>query len=191
MPMYEFKSAGKKSKAWWLRLIKQYGSKGGVNVFAKTGQVGWVEVNEVVAQLVQGGYVLATGKSTRKKYELTSFGHRYLAENPRELPEWQPPSTQTGAAQTGVNHKVPAGPGDVPIRSIVAAEEPTPVTPPPAEIVRPAEKPLSAPLNPTQTPVNTDFRAAFQAALTAVLLKKYGHLVTAAEVMEYLEGSNA
>lgn len=114
-----FRQSGVGSRAWYIKRIK-IGYPAGKTGFtylradsAEDGkQLSFDEIKSSMSQLVAAGYVKKYGKPDAPrsdKYEVTSFGHRYLEEHKDEL-EAKPEPVSTGAAKTGVMHTVPAAP---------------------------------------------------------------------------------
>lgn len=114
-----FRQSGVGSRAWYIHRIKigfPAGKTGFTYLRADSGddgkQLSFDEIKSSMSQLVAAGYVKKHGKPDAPrsdKYEVTSFGHRYLEEHKSEL-EQKPEPKATGAAQTGVEHHVPKFP---------------------------------------------------------------------------------
>jgi hypothetical protein len=122
-----FRQSGVGSRAWYISKIKigyKAGRSGFTYLRADSGedgkQLSFDEIKSSMSQLVAAGYVTKHGKPDAPrsdKYEVSSFGHRYLEEHKSEL-EQKPEPQITGAAKTGVMHTVPAAPKfDPPIPS--------------------------------------------------------------------------
>jgi len=132
-----FRYSGVGSKAWYISRIKigQDGRTGFTYLRGDSVSDGkalsFDEIKSAMSQLVAAGYVKRHSKPDAPrsdKYEVTSFGHRYLEEHKSEL-EIKPEPKITGAAPTGVEHHVPQIPPFKP--SIPAAPENDPEPPRP------------------------------------------------------------
>lgn len=127
-----FRQSGVGSRAWYIHRIKigyPAGKTGFTYLRADSGddgkQLSFDEIKSSMSQLVAAGYVKKHGKPDAPrsdKYEVTSFGHRYLEEHKSEL-EQRPEPKITGAAQTGVEHHVPDAPRFQPSIPTVPAED--------------------------------------------------------------------
>lgn len=171
----KFKAQGRKSKAWWLRLIKSFGHQGGINIFARTGNVAWTDVKKIVPYLINAGYVRAEGNKNRPQYKLTSFGNRYLAEHPGELIE--PEQERPGS---GESYEVPRTPEN-------SKNDRTPVKDSKTNIVRHSVFDESAPPSTPKNKKKGSFRDAFKSVLIEILIERYANQVSAADVMDKLE----
>lgn len=113
-----FRYTGVGSKAWYISRIKlgQNGRTGFTYLRGDSVSDGkalsFDEIKSAMSQLVAAGYVKRHSKPDAPrsdKYEVTSFGHRYLEEHKDEL-EIKPEPKTTGAVPTNVEHHVPSIP---------------------------------------------------------------------------------
>lgn len=103
-----FNETGRKSRAWWLYMVKRAGNSPGINPIRKAARIDWASANDAIKDLAAGGY-LEIGGNVHKHYNLTSMGHRYINEHKLELEEFRPES----AIATEVTHAVPQFPEQV------------------------------------------------------------------------------
>jgi len=193
--MTSFKDQGRLSKAWWIQVFKKHGDKGGPAVIRAysglTKEMDAAQIQAVADELTGMGYLARregpvnnrNGKRS-VRYEVSSFGHRYLEEHKDELTE---------KPSAGKRHAVPSIP-DRPLASIprtsesLAREDPAEleVTAPPTPVIR-----RTAPPATTQgvivPPKPKDFRSEFRRVTIDILLERYADKVTAKEVMDRLE----
>lgn len=117
-----FRYSGVGSKAWYISRIK-IGFKDGRSGFTYLREsaredgktLSFDEIKSAMSQLHAAGYVKVhskPGAPRSDKWEVSSFGHRYLEEHKAELEE--KPVQDTGAVKAGVMHHVPQVPQFVP-----------------------------------------------------------------------------
>lgn len=188
-----FNETGRKSRAWWLYMVKRAGNSPGINPIRKAARIDWASANDAIKDLAAGGY-LEIGGNVHKHYNLTSMGHRYINEHKLELEEFRPES----AIATEVTHAVPQFPEQVSRVDINSAppivftkkpaKQPNMPSAPPPSAVEPVKPGLPAPSQGIiVTPKPKSFKAEFRRVLVDILLEKYTDQVTAADVMQRLE----
>jgi hypothetical protein len=191
----QFEEQGNFSKAFWLKLVKIYGDKGGIDFMKTQARVSWDRAKWSIDNLTMGGYIkLAAG---RPRYELTTLGHRYLNEHPDELKglflEYAViPQTDAEPAQEVA---APASEQAAPkVHSVPT--EPVPKLPNPpsnADMSIPRPKPKEQEKVETYPAVARALgvvrytAADLQGALASYLYDKYADTVTARELIEYLQ----
>jgi DNA-binding PadR family transcriptional regulator len=95
-----FKESGRFSRAWWIKFVKDHGEEGNATtlrlyISTKSGdsQAAREQVENAITALVGGGYAQVKEIRTsevgrvRKRWTVTSLGHRYLNEHREELIE--------------------------------------------------------------------------------------------------------
>lgn len=178
-------------ESWWVQLVKDNQAKPGANQFVRLAKTSAGRVKDIMADLVKKGYLMVEGKTgpgQRPWYRVTSFGHRFLEEQKQALLKLNRPDPEPVGKISdllGQNRAVPA-----------ASDSGT--TPDEPDIVRHDPKAIKAPVIPI-TPVpgarkasaKADFEAIFEKVLISVLMARYAHLVTAAEIMEELAKNGA
>lgn len=156
----EFNEMGRKSKGWWLQKIKDCGQRGSINRIKDEAKAAWVEADRAVKALLDMGYLQESGNAPRKRFHLSSIGHRYLNEH------------QVEAQEAGIERRPEEPRLDQPLRRIPTVDEPLPEDP--------------SPTPPPASQSSLTLHDQFNAVLIDILLERYADKVTAAEVMERL-----
>ncbi len=134
--MPKFRETGVGSQAWYIKQVKENPEKRGFTYirWSATEQgraLQFDEVSEAIDELVNSGHLKRIAKPDAPKstrYEVTSFGHRYLEQHKDEAtgikagPIESGRTGSTAAPGIGVSHTVPQNPGL--IRSLPIAPEP-------------------------------------------------------------------
>jgi hypothetical protein len=219
-----FRANGVGSRSWYTNRIKigfPAGKTGFTYLRADSGedgkQLSFDEIKSSMSQLVAAGYVKKHGKPDAPrsdKYEVTSFGHRYLEEHKDEL-EIKPDPKVTGAVPTGVEHHVPKIPTFKPSIPTPVSESPKSDTPEPSSIASDTPSIDDEPMTPVfqDTPVrpitpdpenhdsksdepttpknansdNLDFVSQLKLAAGEILVARHAAMVTVKDLLEHLE----
>lgn len=214
-----FRATGVGSRSWYISKIKigfPAGKTGFTYLRADSGedgkQLSFDEIKSSMSQLVAAGYVKKHGKPEAPrsdKYEVTSFGHRYLEEHKDELIA-KPEPAITGAAKTGVMHTVPAAPkfeppipsdhkpsiDDEPMTPVFQDTPVRPITPSPnTNKEQGSEKPrINKDPYPIQKPAETpildkpdDLIAQLKTIAGEILYERNAGLVSVKDIVEHLE----
>lgn len=216
-----FRQSGVGSRAWYIHRIKigyPAGKTGFTYLRADSGddgkQLSFDEIKSSMSQLVAAGYVKKHGKPDAPrsdKYEVTSFGHRYLEEHKSEL-EQKPEPKSTGAVQAGVSHTVPRAPEFRPsipqgvqegVSVGVATAESSPVpeqrpeaqsgpeTPAPEKNSPPAPAPEPIQESPKSEILDRSFSDQLRSLAGELALEKFADQITVRDLLDHVEADNA
>lgn len=196
-----FTAAGKFSKAWWLKLIKEHGAEGGINNLAVHGDTNYPKAKPAIDELFGGRYIdlmlgtrrVLPGEPLQGKqvsYTLTTLGHRYLTEHSDELVE---PERVIKAPAKPVRHMVPDMEA-TPTRSqreaetslcntlIPDAEAQAPIVPSPAPDPQPTMEPFVMVGQGGHAP--PQWMGGFKEVLAEILIERFADQVSAKDILE-------